>query len=81
MVVVTPTDRPKSVRKRCVIKDLCCRLVVKIRFSVAKTVFVIVSSQIPFFFTCAWPFLQPMYRSFRKRCTLTNKAVGTIFLV
>ena len=43
MAVVTPTDRPKSVRNRCVIKIfvafLCCQLVVG--FSVGIGAFVI----------------------------------------
>ena len=51
MTVVAPTDRPKSVRNRCVIQVLvaffCCPLVFE--FSVGIGVFVIGLSQISFF--------------------------------
>ena len=51
IVVVTHTDRPKSVRNRCVIKVfggvLCCSLVFE--FSVGIKIFVIELSQISFF--------------------------------
>ena len=50
---VLPTDRPKSVRKRCVIEVLvaflCCQLVVE--FSVGIGAFVIGPIQISFFFS------------------------------
>ena len=52
MAVVTPTDRPKSVRNCCVIVVfggvLCCQLVVE--FPVGMDAFVIGLSQISFFF-------------------------------
>ena len=52
MIVVTPTDRPKSVHNRCVIEGfdgiLCCPLVFE--FSVGIGVFVIGLSDISFFF-------------------------------
>ena len=53
MSVVTPTDRPKSICNRCVIKVLVallrCPLVVD--FSVGIGVFVIGLSQISFFYS------------------------------
>ena len=53
MTVVIPTDRPKSVRNRCVIEVLVaflfCPLVFE--FSVGIEVFVIGLSQISFFFS------------------------------
>ena len=52
MAVVTPTDRPKSVRNRCVIEVLvaflCCQMVVE--FSVGIVAFGIGLSQISVFF-------------------------------
>ena len=54
MDVVTPTDRPKSVRNRCVIEVLvtffCCELVVE--FFVGIRAFVTGRNQISFFFSC-----------------------------
>ena len=50
MTVGTPTDRPKSVRNRCVIAVLCCLLVFD--FIVRIGVFVIGPSLISFFFSC-----------------------------
>ena len=57
VTAVTPTDRPKSVRNRCVIKVfdgiLCCL----VAFSVGVEAFVIGLSQISSFFlscTCVW---------------------------
>ena len=51
MAVVTPTNRPKSVRKRCVIEVLveflCCQLIDE--FSVDIGAFVIELSRISFF--------------------------------
>ena len=51
MAVVTPTDRPKAVRNRCVSEVfggfLCCPLVFE--FSVGIRFFVIGLSQISFF--------------------------------
>ena len=53
MAVVSPTDRPKSVCNRCVIKVLvvvlCCQLVVE--FSVGIGAFGIGLSQISSFFS------------------------------
>ena len=53
MAVVTPTDRPESVRNRCIIEVFggvwCCPLVVE--FSVGIRVFIIGLSQISFFFS------------------------------
>ena len=52
MTAVTPTDRPKSVRNRCVIEVLvaflCCPLVFELPVGIG--VFVIGLSQISFFF-------------------------------
>ena len=53
-LLVTPTDRPKSVRNRCVIEvfggvSLCCPLVFE--FSVGIGGFVIGLGQISFFFS------------------------------
>ena len=54
VAVVTPTDRPKSVRNRCVIEVfmacLCCR-VAFLDFSVGVGAFVIGLSQISSFFS------------------------------
>ena len=54
-LLVTPTDRPKSVRNRCVIEVfgivcVCCPLVFE--FSVGIGGFVIGLGQISFFFSC-----------------------------
>ena len=53
MTVVTPTDRPQSVRNRCVIDILvaflCCPIVFE--FSVGIEFFALDLSQISFFFS------------------------------
>ena len=53
MAVVTPTDRLKSVRNRCVIEVLvaCLRFQLVVEFSVCIGVFFIGLSQISFFFS------------------------------
>ena len=56
-LLVTPTDRPKSVRNRCVIEffggvSVCCPLVFE--FSVGIGGFVIGLGQISFFFSFCW---------------------------
>ena len=53
MAVLTPTDRPKSVRNRCVIDFLVAFCVVSwlLNFSVGKVAFVIGLNQISFFFS------------------------------
>ena len=54
MAIVTPTDRPKSVRNRCVIEVFCGVFVFSrcfLDFSVGIRAFVIGLSQISTFFT------------------------------
>ena len=59
VALVTPTDRPKSVRNRCLI-ELCCGVVSVVTcpfdISVGVGAFVIGLGQISSFLSCAWPF-------------------------
>ena len=57
MTVVTPTDRPKSVRNRCVIEVFGGVFVLSIGFRIFclyRVFFVIGSSHISFFFSVMW---------------------------
>ena len=77
MAIVTPTDRPKSVRNRCVIEVFGSVFVLShcfLNFSVGVGAFVIGLSQISSFFSSTAMY---MYILFLKHYTLTYMAVGT----
>ena len=81
VAVVTPTDRPKSVRNRCVIELFAASFVLSLcpfDISVGVGAFVIGLSQISSFFSYKYMVLLHPYICifFLKHCTLTNKAVG-----